>query len=226
MDRCRCFPLRFLPDWALHVRASKHFNLRTAPDCLLQPSDIQSAVRYVESWYRLTPIVQPPRSSSFAQTDKDRTLINNGRFCDPNDAWIKESDAQRAAFTHQTSSLAARKTQSFEPLVEVGGHITKLETYARWQIPLSAITLSSSVGREARAFGRKVTILSPAVQDWAYSGVDVMRYARSPQFWGPLLSSSGLSVTPVTEPDWLPNGLRKTIGGQGLDMAVWAGGHQ
>ena len=33
---------------------------------------------------------------------------------------------------------------------------------------------------------RKVAIISPSVQNWAFSGVDVLRYALSPRFWGTL----------------------------------------
>ena len=103
-----------------------------------------------------------------------------------------------------------------------GARLTELQTYALIANPLvEVVTLSSSVGREARAFGRNASIISPSVQDWAYSGVDAMRYAASPTLWGPLLESAGLHVYPAPEPKWFPNKLRQTIRTQGLTAAVW-----
>ena len=209
-------PLRFLPDWALHVRTSKHFDLKSTVDAIVTPNDISEAVSHVSRWYGTAAINMPARVF-FAQTSYDRSLIKNGRFCGIED--LSEIAMPDFVKLHpsETDSQFARH------LIKRGAIVTNEETYAMLANPnVEVVTFSSSVGREALAFGRKSTILHPSVQTWMYSGVDVLHHWNSHLFWQPLLTSGGLPVRPVFGASWRRNKLRCRHGGQGLSMSVWA----
>lgn len=214
-------PFRFLPDWAFHIRTSHHFNVQASPDGLLKSSEVFDAVRHVERWYGSADIIEPTLVF-FAQTSKDRTLIRDGGFCGV-------IEALRGLENLRGSMRLLIKPHPWEPgnpvvsaLVDSGGCIADAPTYALLANPhVHAVTLSSSVGREARAFGRQSTVLSPSVQDWAYSGEEVMTSWVSPAWWASILQPAGIPTFPTSEQAWRPNMLRETIGGQGLDLAVW-----
>ena len=213
-------PLRFLPDWALHLKTSAHFRLDAVRDWLLTPEETARYAAHVRAWYGPADIAGPT-VVFFAQTLRDRTLIRQGRF-----VGVEDLDAL---------DLAGRplliKPHPWQPdsdvvqaLIARGGKVTDCNTYALLASPqVSVATLSSSVGREARVFGREVETLSPGVQDWAFSGVDVLRDALAPRFWSALLASAGLPVkaSRARDAEWRPNRLRQTIAQQGLDSAVW-----
>lgn len=217
-------PLRFLPDWAFHLKASHHFNFDPVRDCLLTSQEVERYARRVKDWYGPADIFEPT-VVFFAQTLRDRTLIKQGRFVGKEDvlggfAALQGADHPLLIKPHpwQADSDIVRA------LVEKGGAITNINTYSLLTSPLVEVaTLSSSVGREARFFGRKATIMNPGVQDWAFSGVDVLRYALSPRFWGALFASAGIPVETSLTPEvaWRPNQLRGSIPQQGLDFAVW-----
>jgi hypothetical protein len=215
-------PLRFLPDWALHVRASRHFSVIAAQHALLHTDEVQAAVRHVGAYYA-NPALPGPTPVFFAQTSRDRTLIKNEGFCAAEDALALVAEAAGGR------SLLL-KPHPWEPdnpvvhaLVQAGARITEENTYALLSHPaVEVLTLSSSVGREARAWGRVAHIGHPVVQDWMFSGVNVHTEARSAVFWAPLLESGGLQCVDRRYCiPWRPNALRERIGGQGLDLEVW-----
>ena len=64
---------------------------------------------------------------------------------------------------------------------------------------VTALTLSSSVGCEARCFGRNAMIPNPKVQNWSNKGLDVKRpdlhvCSRSTVLWHELLELAGFST--------------------------------
>jgi hypothetical protein len=209
-------PLRFLPDWALHVRASRHFDPNSITDVVVTTDDIAAAVAHVSRWYRPSNIKEPTHVF-FAQTLHDRSVIRGHRFCGIEDL----ADVVTPDFV---------KPHPWEPdspilrhLLARGARIMSEETYALLANPhVEVVTFSSSVGREAQAFGRPVTILSPSVQDWTFSGVDLMRHWIDQRYWAPLFQSAGIQTHKVMGPSWSPNLLRSKHGGQGLSMDVWA----
>jgi hypothetical protein len=214
-------PLRFLPDWGLHVRSSRHFNLLAAPQKLLKPFEIENAVHRVTNFYGVAPITEPT-VVFFAQADADRTLINNGRFCDASDALNLVKDMLRGRPLLVKPHPWQNKSAVIDALVEAGGQITNLETYSLLSNSYVEVgTLSSSTGWEARAFGRTARIYNAAAQERIYSGVDVFRYARAECFWGPLLASGGITVAPSRKRHWRPNEIREDFGVQGFDLNVW-----
>lgn len=136
-----------------------------------------------------------PSRVFFAQTVPDRTLIAGNRFLGSSDA------LEGLAGLGKDRPLLAKPHpwQPDNPVVETlraaGGTITEIATCSLLTDPaVDVVTLSSSVGWEALAFGRRSTIISPATQNWIYSGIDVLRHALSPPSWGPLLESAGLTV--------------------------------
>lgn len=214
-------PLRFLPDWALHLRTSTHFDVSGVQSLLLTPEDVAGAVQHVLSWYGPAPVSEPTLVF-FAQTARDRTMIRDGRFCESADV-VEVLDAARCG------RPVLVKPHPWEPdnvivseLVARGAQITDAETYALLANPMiEVLTFSSSVGREACAFERAATTINSKVQNWAYSGIDVLRHARSPELWSTILSSAGIPTHAAPAVEWRPNGLRETIGGQGLSLSVW-----
>lgn len=216
-------PLRFLPDWALHIRASAHFDLAAVQSFALTQHDIAAAARHVAQWYGPGSI-DSPTPVFFAQTAQDRTLIKRGAFCGvdevlgsidhaPDELWVKPHPWQPDAPV--TCALLDR-----------GARLAPDETYALLANPCVApVTLSSSIGCEAAAFGRDPTVIHPQVQSWAYSGLDILHHALSPSFWGALLATSGMQICSqngtIMDESWRPNRLRRTIGGQGLHLDVW-----
>jgi hypothetical protein len=218
-------PLRFMPDWAFHIKTSRHFNIGAVRDCLLTSREIERYAAHVCARYDLVDITEPT-VVFFAQTLRDRTLIRQRRFLGKEDALDR-----LVALRNESRPLLIKPhpwqavSDIVEALVEIGGEITDSNTYALLASPqVEVFTLSSSVGREARVFGRKVTIISPSVQDWAFSGVDVLRHALSPRFWGTLLASAGIPIGAAVqrEANWHPNHLRDSVPQQGLDSAVWS----
>ncbi|THF48081.1 hypothetical protein [Allorhizobium terrae] len=214
-------PLRFMPDWAFHVKFSNHFNIDDVNHLLLTEKEISEFAGHVSSWYGPADI-NVPTIVFFAQTPRDRTLIHNGGFRTEKDV-LDIIDSLRGGrpilikdHPWNTSSDVVNA------LISAGGVTTNLNTYALLSCAsVEVVTLSSSVGREAAAFGRRSTIISPDVQNWAFSGVDVLQHALSPRFWGPLFRSVGIDVSPISEPTWRPNFLRESLPPQGLDLAVW-----
>lgn len=217
-------PMRFMPDWAFHIKTSIHFEIGSVRDCLLTPREIERYVAYVGAWYGLTEITEPT-VVFFAQTLQDRTLIRDRRFLGKEDVLdtivaLRNENCRLLIKPHPWQA----SSDIVEALVEIGGEITSANTYALLASPkVEVATLSSSVGREARVFGRKVTIISPSVQDWAFSGVDVLRHALSPRFWGTLFGSAGIPVGSAVARDtnWLPNRIRDSVPQQGIDSAIW-----
>lgn len=218
-------PLRFLPDWALHLRASWRFDLGACADHALTADEVETAARHVSRRCAASGLEQPTLVF-FAQTEHDRTLIRGGEFCGPAEALDGISSFRRGRRILVKPHPWQPESQTVQALVAgAGAELTGINTYALLADPrVEVVTLSSSVGREARAFGRRATILSPGVQDWAYSGIDVLRDARSAALWGRLLASAGVEVHPAQGPAWRPNELRASIGGQGLDLSVWSEG--
>lgn len=214
-------PLRFLPDLALHVRASEHFDLHAAPETLLTPECIQSAVLHVQRHYGIASL--PPGSVVFfAQTANDRTLIHQGRFFGISDLEDYLATIFRSANVFVKPHPWEKEAPVVRKLISEGAQLIDANTYAIISNrSVDVITISSSVGREARVFGRAPTILAPKVQDWAFSGVDVLQAARSASFWAPLLNSAGINARYVADTEWAPNQLRKTIPMQGMDYKIW-----
>jgi hypothetical protein len=217
-------PLRFLPDWAFHIKTSHHFNIKAARDYLLPARETKRYADHVRAWY--APVdIRAPTVVFFAQTLGDRTLIRDGRFVGKEDVLERIVSFARGRPILIKPHPWQPDTDIVEALVELGGDITDSNTYALLACPhVEVMTLSSSVGREARVFGRKVTTLSPSVQDWAYSGSDVLRHALSPRFWGTLLASAGMPVAEAVmarNASWHPDCLRGNILQQGLNAAVW-----
>jgi hypothetical protein len=217
-------PLRFLPDWAFHLKTSAHFHIDAVRDLLLTPPEIEQYAAHVRNWYDPADIVEPT-IVFFGQTLRDRTLIRHGRFAGKEDvlsglAGLQDKDRPLLLKPHPWQA----ESNVIQALIETGGEITTANTYALLASPqVEVVTLSSSVGREARFFGRQVTTITPSVQDWAFSGVDVLRHALSPRFWGALFASADIPVGAAMEReiDWLPNHLRGDIPQQGLDSIVW-----
>lgn len=208
-------PLRFLPDWALHIGASHHFDLSSITHTVVTADEIAEAAAHVSRWYAPSEIDRPTRVF-FAQTSFDRSLIKGKRFCGVEDLAVVEIPDRVKPHPWEPESPIVQY------LVERGAAVCDEETYALLaNSNVEAVTFSSSVGREAQAFGRRMTILNPSVQDWTYSGVDVLRDWTTHRFWRPLLESAGFRAASVCGPAWSPNLLRRKHGGQGLDMAVW-----
>lgn len=216
-------PLRFMPDWAFHIKASSHFDLGVAADMVLSQAQLDEYVHHVRTWYGAVD-VDEPTLVFFGQTLRDRTLISNNGFAGQDDV-LETIEGLRAGRPMLIKPHPWQPTSDIvDALVRAGGKVTDLNTYALLSsTPIAVASLSSSVGREARLFGRQVTTISPLVQDWAFSGVDVLHHALSPRFWGALLASAGIPVQSAPESNWGPNVLRGSIPPQGLDPAVWGG---
>lgn len=221
-------PLRFLPDWAFHVKTSRHFDLGCVKGMRLTDADIRRYTAHVADWYGPAPLAEPV-AVFFAQTMHDRTLIDGRHFCGVQEALAGVAElveCHRPFLIKPHPWMASSEVVS--ALVAAGGQVTDIATYRLLASPVvDVVTLSSSVGREALAFGRKCRILAPTVQDWAYAGMDVLQNAVSAPFWGTLLASAGLAVMSLPDvPAWRPDLLRGSIRQQGLDPAVWEGANE
>jgi hypothetical protein len=214
-------PLRFLPDWALHVKASAHFNLQAAQASILTQAEIDHAVSHVTDWYGTADL---PANSVvfFAQTSRDRTLIRDRRFFSVDDFGIDFQEFLRSNNFYIKPHPWEPDTEIVRYLISNGAKLLDKNTYSIISCPnIRIVTISSSVGREARSFGRSPLILSPDVQNWSFSGIDVMRHSASGKFWAPLLFSGGVFVKKIQDSDWFPNQLRKSIPMQGMSYHVW-----
>jgi len=218
-------PLRFLADYVIHLRASAHFDLRVAPDCLLSSEQIGEAVNRVSRNYCAVDAPLDDTVIFFAQTRQDRTTIADGRFCGLDDAITLVEPILRGR-------RLLVKPHPWEPenpivnalLQQFDGEITNLNTYCMLSSrhrPVVA-TLSSSVGIEARAFGCPTYVANPGVQDWAYSGVDSLFWGRSARLWAPILSQ--LVPVKMTQDSsaFQANQLRDEIGAFGLESGIWS----
>lgn len=207
-------PLRFLADFAIHIRTSGHFDISSVSQDTLSEDDIQEAIQRVKAW--ATP--QEPGRVFFAQTPTDRTVITDGRFASEHDALAAFDPAGLRVKRHPW----VKECPIVDALVYGGAVETEADTYALLCTDgVEVETLSSSVGREAKAFGRPTTIAIPEVQDWSNSGVDVMQKAFASSLWARLLSSGGIGVSQQPDLPWEPNRLRAQIGGFGLHPDVW-----
>lgn len=151
----------------------------------------------------------------FAQTNQDRTL--NG------DEGFVGVDQLRQARIKPKGLVV--KPYPREPEGEVifwlmaeGASIAYEPTYALLaDAGVTALTLSSSVGCEARFFGSNAMILHPKVQNWSNKGPDLHVYSRSTVLWHELLELAGFS-TVSAECDTFefePNQIRAGIRGPG-----------
>lgn len=215
-------PLRFLPDWAFHIKTSRHFDLGGIRHAAVQDGEIDAAIRHVTRWYsppwyRRSPIRKPTRVF-FAQSARDRTLIRDGRFCSTSDlADLDVRDMLLKPHPGEPDNEIVRYLKSR------GAVVTNVPTYTLLANQhVEVVTFSSSVAFEARAFGRKVTSINPMVQAWSNTGLDVLRHWGTHRVWCPLLGSAGIPVAPAAGPEWVPNLVRSKYGGQGLSMKVWA----
>lgn len=220
-------PLRFLKDFVIHVKCSSHFEYKHISEFIMNDDMIDNAVRKIRMKYCSQCSIDDNSLIFFGQTSRDRTLIRrDGCFCG-----IQEAvDCVATVLNGRTLLVKEHPWERGNPVVEAllntfGGALLNDNTYAvlAASANFEVATLCSSVGREAPWFGKSTTTAYPDGQEWAYGGIDLLQSARSSLFWGPFLASAGIEVLPgLWGPEWTPNALRATIGGQGLDMSVWS----
>ncbi|MBS4104713.1 hypothetical protein, partial [Tsukamurella paurometabola] len=122
----------------------------------------------------------------FGQTPTDRTVITSGRFASADDALAAFNPVGLRIKRHPW----VQDCPIVDAMVERGAVVTDADTYALLSSEgVEVETLASSVGREAKTFGRPTTIALPEVHDWANSGMDVLRMAFASTFWADLLST-------------------------------------
>lgn len=217
-------PLRFLPDFAISFRTSVHFENYFNTKLLLDNSCVNESVKTVQNYYNNNIKVDLSNALVFfAQTNQDRTLIENGIFAGVNHALqaIQEKCSGRKIF------VKPHPLQPDNPIIlacinEFGAKIIEENTYEILSLPqdISIVTLSSSVGPEAKAFGKPTHIACGTVQSAAYSGPSSMVHGRSAQLWTDLISAVMPTNLALGEP-WEPNQLRRELGAFGLDPAIY-----
>jgi hypothetical protein len=213
-------PIRFFPDWVLHIKTSPLLQLDELARYAIGMPEVHNAVKHVSNWYESSRL-NIRREVFFAQTNQDRTLIDENGFAGV-ERLRREGIRPEGLFV---------KPHPWEPkgevvswLVSEGALVTHEPTYALLSdAAVNVVTLSSSVGREALCFRRPSTILHPRVQDWSNKGLDFHVYSKSRELWRNLLDLAGFTTVLGQSEflDFTPNQLRAGIGGQGLDLAVW-----
>jgi FkbM family methyltransferase len=217
-------PLRFLQDYAMSFRMSRHFDGAFPPELALDAAVIETSVKRVRSTYlNRAPTDLNGALVFFAQTSADRTLIKNGSFIGAQEAvsGLRNVMDGRRVFI-KPHPLDPGNPVVAAVILELGAELIEANTYEilASDADVSVATLASSVGMEAVAFGKKTHVFHPKVQSWAFSGPTVLQHAFSPELWSVLLSRL-TSVDDVKVPPWQPNKLRKERGYYGLDPAVW-----
>ncbi len=215
-------PLRFMPDWAIHIKHSNHFESPALAAFQLQNNEINQYVCRVKKYY--SP--QAPQKRNlvfFCQTIKDRTLIHNQTFAGTKEVqqWYEAIDKDFNLLVKPHPGQPQNPVIDF--LEKAGGKITTENTYAILSAENTDIaTLSSSVGLEAKYFGRTTTTLCPKTQSRAFSGINILRHARSPLLWGMILNRLGIETHNPNEGNWptFPP-LRADAAAQGLDVNIW-----
>lgn len=224
-------PLRFLPDWAFHIKVSRHFNLNLTLDYQLTCKLVYDYADHVKKHFAKDQPTEPCLIF-FAQTIRDRTLIYKDRFFETDDLLprINRLVDNREFFIkpHPWQS----SSEIINALLTKGAIITSRNTYAILSSPfVEAFTVSSSVGREANYFNCNMKILYPDIQDWAFSGRDVLHHALNSDFWAALLNTGGIQTLRSLKRNrkWRPNFLRKSIQEltglpvQGVEFSTWIG---
>jgi hypothetical protein len=220
-------PIRFLQDYVTHVKHSFHFNIDLLHVYLLNEDFIKNSVLLIKNYYRNNIEIFYDTLVFFAQTSHDRTLIRkNGDFVSTEEA-LKFIDTilegRKLIVKEHPWEQGTPSTQAL--ISEFGGELCNFNTYAMLAAEQSyeVATLSSSVGKEAPWFGKPTTIAHPEVQNWAFSGFDLLQFARSELFWGPFLATAGIGgKSDFRDSDWQPNGLRSTLREQGLYSGIWS----
>lgn len=223
-------PRRFLRDLAISLKTSSHFRLDAAPELLLQPAEIASAVQRVRAAYSGKLPNLDGTAVFFAQTNADRTLIHEGRIFNCDDivqAVGPALDGRRLLIKPHPWELG---NPAIQALIDTySGTLCEFNSYAvlSSDSDVKVLTCSSSIGPEAQAFGKPVCIFAPAVQQWAYSGRESVRYGRDPLLWAAILNSTNGSlgfeanISATSASPWRANDLREELGAFGLDDAVW-----
>lgn len=216
-------PLRFMQDFAISFRYSGHFKDAFPSRFALTDQEVETSVARVRSHYSKSTESLSDSLVFFAQTEQDRTLIRDGRFVNADDIteWLDSKLGERRLLIKPhpwapNNPLVSRLMNEFH------GAITELNTYDILSNSASDIvTVSSSVGREAAAFGCATHTFHTRVQDWAYSGPASMRHGLSPSLWSQLLKAV-IETQDVPDHLWQPNKLRSGLGQFGLASEIWA----
>jgi hypothetical protein len=186
-------PIRFLQDLLVSLRFSRHLFHNPAHPGIVRPRDVETGVEHLRRYYRKSDLRQFDEAVVyFAQTPADRTQITrDGQFFFP-DATVAAIEAK---LKNRRLIVKAHPGAKTHPIISLcqerfDAQVTNENTYAilASQCNIEVLTISSSVGIEAKAFGKQARIFSPDVLDWAYSGPVSLWAHRSPSFWRDLLS--------------------------------------
>ena len=217
-------PLRFMPDFAVSFRTSGHFIGKFPESFKLSQNTIDDSVHHIKEYYannrrrNLRDAIV-----LFAQTPSDRTLIKGNFFAGAEEAIIAIERARDGRpILIKPHPWAPNNTVVDLCQVAFKAEITDINTYEILSHPadIKVITISSSVGVEARAFGRPTIIEYPCVQSMAYEGPATMYHWRSSKLWAALLASV-MSTRVIDDEPWQPNDLRKELGMFGIEEGVW-----
>jgi hypothetical protein len=197
-------PVRFGNDLMLSMRASR-------ADMAERIAKYAPNLGAFVKGYNGRPIQAPELRGApvfFAQCEKDRTLISEGRFC----TWQR---ARRAILEHVAGRPWFVKPHPFGPdntyvrgAVRAGAKLLTHNTYDLLAsgIPFEPFGLSSSVLTEAKLFGYAPCALLaiPPV------GTPILHDFRRSSFWAVILGTPGM--TRLVSPDFEDNFLRKAFG--------------
>jgi len=198
-------PIRFLQDLLVSLRFSRHLSHNPAHPGLIGPHDIEAAAQHLRAYYGKNKLEHLDGTAVyFAQTQADRTQITqHGQFF--------SVDATLAAIETNLQNrrlvVKAHPWAKANPILSLcherfDARTTDDNTYAilASACDVTVLTISSSVGIEAEAFGKPVNFFSRDALGWIYSGPTSFWAHRSPSFWRELLSPI-FPVTSASEPD-------------------------
>jgi hypothetical protein len=220
-------PLRFLEDLLVSFRFSHHFSTASLGRFAVSPDDIGRGVARVREHFRGGRNTAEFAGSAifFAQTERDRTLIANGKFFDLevaiNEIAIRLNGRRLLLKPHPWAPA--------NPIIDLcrsrlGGQILDTNTYEilSSDAELAILTISSSVSAESNAFLKETHAFNPRVLEFAYSGLTTYDAYRGSSFWVEILGRV-LDVASLEEfsESFKENRLRDELGYFSVPRNLW-----
>lgn len=212
-------PLRFLVDLYFSFRFSKHFNVGKLSRFWVTSDEIQQGVNRLREFYGGLRFDWENHILFFPQVRMDKALVIDGGLYSDETA------------VSEFAKLAVGKSVCIKPhpidpdnpivgqfVIQFGAQIIDDNSYAILAKSSGChfVTISSSIGHEARAFGHDVTFLSPKVTNDNFSS---LRCYKDTAFWCDVLSDV-MQVRP--NKNIAANFLRNQIGYYSMDARIWA----